>query len=438
MSARNNAGAIIIPPADDYESGVVGKALRLGQNTAADTQWVGASDGADVDVPPCYTLETFIRPDVVSAGAHNRILLHWGGNAYHLSLAFNQANIHHGESDSGTPNAAGGLVMAGNWYHFAATADPTDTDGGANPDGTLRVWLNGVNVGSAAYDGTIADSANLMWLGSQPGSQEFIGLVDEVRVWHNVAKDETYMQERTRLMMDLAPATGLRAYYQFEGDTLDVASLADENSGTVSDDCIAMGGSVTYETGMVERAVRLSGNYLVAPYSTDIELPAQFTIEAWIKADNPAQTWNRLVLKWGGVNKNSYHFALLEADVDLFVAQSGGASASVRAVNGYELDTGWHHIAGVADGTLLRVYYDGLQVGAAGYDGTIFTAATEGLGLADAAGQPTLASRFAGLLDEVALWGVALDGGVLAAHYSRGPMGYDLVLPPQGTIFVVR
>lgn len=439
LLARNNVNGIITPPADDYEAGVVGKALRLGQNTATDTQWAGAADGADADVPPRYTLEAFIRPDVVSPVGHNRILLHWANDAYHLSLSSTMANIHHGESDGGTPNAAGGIVMAGNWYHIAATADPTDTNGGANPDGTLRVWLNGVGVGAVAYDGTVGDSGNLIWLGSNPGVSEFVGLIDEARVWHNVAKDGAYMQERTRLMMSLVPTTGLRAYYQFEGDTRDVAPLADVNAGTVDDDLVALDGAVSYEPGQVERAVRLNGNYLIAPYSTDIEFPSQFTIESWVKADDPGAGWRRLVLKWGGVGENSYHFALLDGDVDLYITQSGGSAVEARGVAGYELTTGWHHVAGVADGgSQIRVYVDGLQVGSAAYDGTIQTSAAEGLGVADGQGAPAPTIRFTGLLDEVALWGVALDGGAIAAHFSRGPMGYDLVLPPQGTIFVVR
>ncbi len=442
LSARNNANAIITPPANDYETGLVGKALRLGQNSATRTQWVGAADGADADVPPCYTLEAFIRPDVVTAGGFNRVMLHWTTpDTFHLAVRDGKASIFHGQAGGAAVNVDAGTIRAGHWYHLAVTANPADTDGGSKPNGTVRLWLNGYNVGKVAYDGTVANSANLIFFGSSTADSPFTGLIDEVRVHHNVARSQAYMQERAALMLSLQPAAGLLAYYPFENNAMDAAPRATRNSGAVADDLAPVGGAVTFEAGKVEIGARLNGAYLAAPHSSDIVLPNQFTIEAWVKADNPAKGWNRLVLNWGG-GQMGYHFALRDGDVDLFINQANNAQLEARANIAYRLDTGWHHVAGVTDGTAVRVYCDGLEVGSTTYNGTIFQTATEGLALADSAGGPDptgiAGMRFAGLIDEVALWGVALPPGALAAHWARGPVGYDLVRPPSGTLFVVR
>ncbi|MEZ5276882.1 MAG: Ig-like domain-containing protein [Opitutaceae bacterium] len=71
--------------------------------------------------------------------------------------------------------ATSGNLTAGVWYHGAMTYDGT----------TLRLYLDGTEVGSTALSGIIAtDSSMGVAAGSQPdGSQSFDGLIDDVRIY---------------------------------------------------------------------------------------------------------------------------------------------------------------------------------------------------------------------------------------------------------------
>jgi hypothetical protein len=73
-------------------------------------------------------------------------------------------------------------------YHVVYALDHNDTDGGAKPNGTGRLYLNGTAVGSAEI-ATFLDSVSLNdvnnWLGrSQWGDQLYDGLIDEFRIYN--------------------------------------------------------------------------------------------------------------------------------------------------------------------------------------------------------------------------------------------------------------
>ena len=68
-----------------------------------------------------------------------------------------------------------------------------------------------------------------------------------------------------------------------------------------------------FAAGQVGSAVALKAQggdaeWMTAPDSTDIDLPAAYTLEAWVFPTLLDETWQRLVLRWDG--GFSYHFAL--------------------------------------------------------------------------------------------------------------------------------
>lgn len=218
------------------------------------------------------------------------------------------------------------------------------------------------------------------------------------------------------------PDTGLVAYYPFDGDTRDHAAAYGANSGSTADD-LQINDSSEFLEGKVGRGLRLMGGYGSARHSADLRLPATFTIEAWVVAERLTNDHQRLVLNWGDGEK-AYHFGLFGKRVELFVRQKDATEVSL---GGGELKIErWEHVAATADGKLLRVYLNGVEVGSAPYDGTLFVNATEGLGLGDGSGSQLPAARFVGALDELAIWNVALSPDQIAAHARGGTRGYRL------------
>lgn len=111
------------------------------------------------------------------------------------------------------------------WYHLAGIYDGS----------TIRVYVNGVEVGSQAYGNGITDSQTSLFIGSRTGSGwYFPGQIEEVRIW-NTARTEDQIREGMCRTMN-GDESNLVAYYQF--DEVTGTSLPDltanNNDGTLS------------------------------------------------------------------------------------------------------------------------------------------------------------------------------------------------------------
>ncbi|RIK78383.1 MAG: hypothetical protein DCC68_15310 [Planctomycetota bacterium] len=232
----------------------------------------------------------------------------------------------------------------------------------------------------------------------------------------------------------VAPPTGLVSYWNFDGTTQDRAADFVNNSGSVADNLAPRGGTARYVAGRVGQALAVGvqggdATDLAAPASDDVRLPAAYAIEAWINPSDLNGPWQRLVLNWGGAAAlHSYHFAIRNESgftnaVSLFHGQTSGAEPNANG--GTVVANQWQHIAGVADGSFLRVYLNGMEVAATPYDGTIKAQASEGLGVGDS--NTALSTiKFNGLLDELAMWSVPLTPSQVMSHYQAGALGYGL------------
>jgi len=232
------------------------------------------------------------------------------------------------------------------------------------------------------------------------------------------------------------PTTGLVSYWTFDGNINDVAGAFAENVGTAADNLTPGDGSANFEPGQIGQALRVGVNpgdttHLSAPVSADVQLPPVYTIEAWVKPSELADSWQRLVLNWGGAEQ-AYHFAIRNNSgfanaVSLFHEEVGGGQPNANG--GTLLLDAWHHIAGVADGTNLIVYLNGEPVGSMPYDGTINVCATEGLGIGDSAGALSTI-RYNGLLDDLAIWLVPLTEEQIRFQYQQGLLGHGALTRP--------
>ena len=230
-----------------------------------------------------------------------------------------------------------------------------------------------------------------------------------------------------------SPTDGLISYWSFENSIDDVGQSYTADSGSSDDNLMPQGGAVRYGAGQVGQALAIGVQvgdllWLDAASSEDVDLGPIYSIEAWVFPTELADSWQRLVLRWGGVGINSYHFAIKNNGgdinaVSLFHGES--SDANPNANGGTVVLNEWQHIAGVADGEMLRVYLNGIEVGSAPYDGTIAEGTDEPLGIGDSATQLSTI-RYNGWLDEVAIWDVALTPDEILSHYEAGEEGYGL------------
>ncbi len=152
-----------------------------------------------------------------------------------------------------------------------------------------------------------------------------------------------------------------------------------------------------------EHALRVKGAASAVPVpASSVEIPdGPFTVEAWFEAASYAERVG-LVAKTETsefgifVSKGQPHFSV---HVD-------GAYAALTATD--VLDTGsWHHVAGVFDGSEIRLYVDGRLAGRRAASGKRTTNELPLMLGADVDGQGRPTSPFDGFLDEVRVSTVA-------------------------------
>ncbi len=448
----DNLNAIIVAGAgsETYEPGIIGNAVRLDFATGSAFA-LQAPSSADLNLASNWTLEAFIKPDLQNTGEWDRLWTKWGegSNDWHWALRHPNNGLDLFLNGAGPVVSALSGVPANSvplsaWSHVALVGDSSANE--------IRGYIDGNHVVTGGYVAPIAGGGNMNFgnfAAAAPNGLQFTGLIDDAQI-HNMAVDAAYLQGRAALIplppppaVAPPPTTGLLSYWTFDGTTNDVAQNYAANVGTANDNLTPRDGTANYEAGRVGQALRVGVNAgdttdLAAPLSADVQLPATYTIETWVKPTELADSWQRLVLNWGG-SDFAYHFAIRNNSgfvngVSLFHGQSDGAQPNVNG--GTVVVDEWQHLAGVADGSFLRVYLNGEEVAAVAYDGTIHTATAEGLGIADSNTSLTTI-KFNGLLDDLAIWSVPLTPEQIRFQYQNGLNGFGAPVPEPSTLALV-
>ena len=240
-----------------------------------------------------------------------------------------------------------------------------------------------------------------------------------------------------------SPLEGLVSYWAFEGNALDTAADFANYSGVSQDDLVALEGNLRFTEGQVGSAIAFGQQaedpeFLTAPISEDHRFDGVYSFEAWIFPTDLDAIRNRLVVRWGNLDQHAFEFTVRDRtdaqnELNLIHLESNGETEIV-ARGGTIVANAWQHVAAVADGEWLRVYLNGEPVGEAPYDGTLFDPTTENLGIGDDA-NGSRNRGFDGLIDELAIWNVALSDNQIRSHYQSGSYGIGL-LPLQDMDFV--
>jgi hypothetical protein len=245
-----------------------------------------------------------------------------------------------------------------------------------------------------------------------------------------------------------APASpvksGLVSYYDFDNNTSDRAGLYANNSGTAIDNLTPQAGTIRYVAGKRGQAVALNADLdgaapddirrLDTAASSDVQMPAAYSVEAWINPTTLNGT-GRIVANFA--LSFQYRLELQSGNrLALVHRQSNGTIVTALSPVGAVVAGQWQHVAGVADGTTLRAYVNGVEVAQLPYNGTV-TNANEPLGIGDRPGRNDgVAQQYEGYLDEVALWEVPLSPAEILAHFQADSAGYSLTPnPPPGLSF---
>ncbi|HPE41047.1 MAG TPA: fibronectin type III domain-containing protein, partial [Bacteroidales bacterium] len=158
--------------------------------------------------------------------------------------------------------------------------------------------------------------------------------------------------------------------------------------------------------------------YAQAPLDPTLELTGPLTLEAWIYPTAwKTNVYQGCILNKEGLNFQGYMLRCGANGTLNFNIGSGTQWKELNSSTGALTLNTWQHVAGVFDGTTLKIYVNGAQVGSTlSYTGSVATNLTIPLEVGRSNYYPD--RNFLGRIDEVRIWNTALSSTDIAAYYN--------------------
>jgi hypothetical protein len=266
-----------------------------------------------------------------------------------------------------------------------------------NPNGSISSLPEATSTDLTAIatgwaDGTVANDGII--LERAPGASTVFG-----------SSESTVVAYRPALQVCYA-CTSPVGWWKGEDNLLD--SSGNNNNGLSG---VLNGATpVGFAPGEVGSAFALNGtSYVDVPNEPDLEITGPITMDAWIFANAPG---GRIIEKITAGGSDGY---LLDTSPDRLRIIIGDTALEADV----PLPTGvWVHAAGTWDGATARLYMNGALVGSTAAGPLPSTAQDLRVG-GDSNGQ----NRFDGLIDEAALYNVALPQPQIQAIFAAGAQG---------------
>lgn len=156
-----------------------------------------------------------------------------------------------------------------------------------------------------------------------------------------------------------------------------------------------------------------------------LDITDDITIVAWIYLASDPGNSMALVAKYDTNNDRSYQLqAFRNAAGDfrakLYLSANGIAFTSCTGATDV-LDASWHHVAGVYDGTDMRIYVDGaLDTNGADNPAAYVAGIFPGTSVFRLGSRSNVGTYYDGLMDEVAIFSESLSADEIAAIHESG------------------
>ena len=191
-------------------------------------------------------------------------------------------------------------------------------------------------------------------------------------------------------------------------------------------------------TGRFDQALTFDGSDDRVEAGTWNVAGTGLTLCAWMRLAGPyADNDARLVSKAVGSAEQDHAWMLSltggAPDIRLrFRLKTGGTTTTLIAGGGTVHTGAWHHAAAVYNGTTMRLYLDGTNVGETAKSGEI---ASSSAAIFVGANPPAAYAPFAGELDDVRIYNLALTGDeIIAVRSGPAAPAAPTLLAPDGAV----
>ncbi|HLC93643.1 MAG TPA: LamG domain-containing protein, partial [Patescibacteria group bacterium] len=367
--SSGNTLDLAITAATLTNSGKFGKALNLDGTD----DYASITDNAVLSITDSLSLSAWIYRDNTSR--EEMILGKWNETSQRSYILYVSSGdlLVFGVSVDGAPgvavNSSTVTLSSGQWYHVAATFDPTTQTG--------AVYVNGKLANSSDTNiSSIYDSTATFYIGENTGAgvtNDFDGKIDEVKIfrsaltadqvkllynqsfassWGTLSTDASGNASNSddRSFCPPGDATancGPTAYWKMDEGAWTVNCSTDSvfdssGNGAVGDACPNSTGPAGGSIGKYGNAGNFDGNDYLNMGDTNDQTTNDFTISAWVKRANT--TSYHVIMSKGGGSEPSYFFGIQDTDILRFVIRDSVGQTvadSTSTIN----DTNWHYVA---------------------------------------------------------------------------------------------
>ena len=220
--------------------------------------------------------------------------------------------------------------------------------------------------------------------------------------------------------------SGLVGLWKAEGNAKDATG---SNHGVLRN-------GTTFSAGQVGQAFTLDGiddyvgNLGTAATFSFIQNTGIFTIEAWIKLDDPNALSERAITASTPTTAEKGHYFTWDNStgqqrlvLSLMKGEAGNPVIASISLNQVITNSDWHHVAAVGNGTGITFYVDGTAYPGSGVMGSMPTGnSTRALDIGRCPSTSPLC-QFDGQIDEAAIYDRALSASEIQAIYNAGTGG---------------
>lgn len=211
---------------------------------------------------------------------------------------------------------------------------------------------------------------------------------------------------------------------QYENDTNTVVLLhMDETGGALVLDASSNGNNgtangtsvVTGYYGNARSFAGTSGDYISIPHSTSLAISNAISIEAWINFSVGGTINPRIMSKGHTTGYGFYTVGTDSARYIGFQAVNGGVELSMSITSRSRIYTDkWYHVAYTYDGSLARVYIDGILDTAKAASGTL---PQNSIDINIGRNSSNLADNFKGRIDDLRISNIARVSGFRGGYW---------------------
>ena len=385
-----------------FAPGKVGQAFSLDGTD----DYVEVSDSPNISFTGPFTIDAWINTND-NTTEHGIVEKYDGSgqNGYFFRISNGTGKLAFGICNGVTCDSVGGAtqISTGTFHHVAAVYDGT----------SLKVYLDGNLDGSNATGSAPTDGTNPLEIGARGGSpfNFFSGLIDEVELFNKALSDTDigaiFAAGSEGKCPCTTPPDDMISWWPGDNNFDDIV---DGNNMTPTN------GTVGFGSGEVRQAFSFNGGgYLSTGDPDNLRLTGtEVTLDAWVNPTNAGESGVIAGKTSSGAND---YLLYLSGGTVVGLIKSGGSEITIAG--GVPPPGEWTHVALVYDGSTVKTYYDGAPFASTPKTGNLDGSNSE----VAIGGRSAGDLQLVGFVDEVEIFGRALDASEIAEIYVAGGAG---------------